>query len=374
MLLGDLMKKAKYILLILLVIVLVGISMHHTTIRSVDKYGASIAPDQSIRLIKVPIKLTDHHGYHLKKLSYSKDQHKIIATYQPAKSALSQIKRSKYVGVTFQPTTVPIVNRQQTDPFILNRKYQGSNSARDTLRILAGNSYNNLTEVAANYPAVNVRDPSIVRINNRYYIIYTRGLMYTSDFEHWHQISWPKIRGYQFAQDWGPEFVKGPTSKYYVIMSACADNESKHRLIITSFSKNGEIGTHWFPISGNLPNNCIDPSMQYVNNKYYLVCKNEASKTIYYGNSNSLYGPFKMRKLDIKGKNDHLYIEGPEILLDRHKEYVMFDTYNIDSSGLGNFHGLHYVERGKDTRAWSYVKKINSSSVLRHGQIIMNRN
>lgn len=185
------MKIRTRCLIAIILIVLVAVSsLHHITLRYVDSNKASIAPDRSVRIIKAPFTL-HQSGYRFQGISYHHRQHLVQAAYSPTTNPLAQVKKTKYIGVTFQPTVVPIINRSQTDPFNLSRRYDGTQTGRDTLHILVGNSATNMKVVSANYPAVNVRDPSIMKQGKRYYIIYTRGLMYTTDFNHWHQVKWP---------------------------------------------------------------------------------------------------------------------------------------------------------------------------------------
>lgn len=213
-------KKVYWVVFFILLLLFVVTGVHRTTIRYVDKYGASITPDRQARIASTPFKL-NVSGYRFKSVYYSRQQHLLISRYVPAKDPLAMVKHAKYIGVTFQPTTVPIANDTQKDPFILSRNYHGVQSGRDTLRILIGDSYNKYQVLSANYPAISVRDPSIMKNGKTYYIIYTRGLISTTDFMHWRQIGWPAIPGNDYSQDWAPEFVKTNNGKLYVVMSVC---------------------------------------------------------------------------------------------------------------------------------------------------------
>lgn len=83
------------------------IGIHRTTIRYVDRYGASIIPDQQARIASLPAKLSTS-GYHIKKFYYNRHQHMFVGQYEPKDNPLKMVKKAKYIGVTFQPTTVPI--------------------------------------------------------------------------------------------------------------------------------------------------------------------------------------------------------------------------------------------------------------------------
>lgn len=294
-----------------------------------------------------------------------------VGQYEPKDNPLKMVKKAKYIGVTFQPTTVPIEHGTQKDPFILSRNYDGLQSGRDTLRILVGNSYNKLHVLSANYPALSVRDPSIIKDGKTYYIIYTRGLISTTDFSHWKQIKWPAIPGNDYSQDWAPEFVKAKNGKMYVVMSVCKKGMSKHYLAITTFN-NGKIGQKWTRLTGNIPANAIDPDIQYSNGRYYLFCKNESVRKLVMGTSNSVTGPYKVTPVKFdSSKYDS--IEGPEALIENNRIKLAFDTYDTEKDGTTIFHGLHYVEKSIGGDRWSPIHKIQSSIVTRHGQIILNK-
>lgn len=345
-------------------------SMHRITIRYIDKYGASVIPDQSMRMLKLPFKLKVAGDKWLG-LTYDSGQTCFVSKYKPTANPLREVKAAKYIGVTFQPTTVPIVNGSQMDPFILSRTYEGKKTGRDTLRILVGNSYNKYRVLSANYPAINIRDPSIMKDRGTYYIIYTRGLISTTDFNHWHQIKWPASKEYDYLQDWAPEFVAAKNGSNYVVMSVCKKGAVKHQIAITSFN-NGHIGKKWSLISGNIPSNAIDPNIQYANGKYYLFCKDERVRKIVMGTSNKLNGPYKVERLAFDSSR-YGSIEGPEALIENNKIRLTFDTYNTETNGVTIFHGLHYVERNIIGGKWSKMKRIQSPIVTRHGQFILNR-
>lgn len=344
--------------------------MHRTTLRFVDKNDASIRTDQTTRLIKLPLFL-HVEGYKLDKLSYKGTEQLVLAKYKVAENPLNQVRKAKYLGVTFQPTTVPITNGTQQDPFILSRQYDnGQQSGRDTLRILVGNRYGRFKVLSANYPAISVRDPSIMRQGKTYYIIYTRGVLATTDFNHWRKVKWPPISGFEYSQDWAPEFVQGDHGKQYVVMSVKKENNTHHQLMITSFS-NGKVGKMWIPITGNLPVNTIDPNIQNYNGQFYLFCKNETTRQLVMGTASNLTGPYKMEKVKLpfaKVKS----VEGPEALISNGVIRLMFDTYDTGRNGVVAFHGLHYIERDIDRRNWRKMKKVESPIVTRHGQVIVN--
>lgn len=229
--------KALLIALSFFLVCMVGLLCKRVIIRSVDENGASISFDNNTRLFYL-LSASHQKGYRLKKFQIYSSENMIIETFVPKKPPLSVIKKAKYVGVTFQPTVVPYSSKSQKDPFILSRNYDSNTSARDTLRILEGNKFNDCHILSANYPAISVRDPSIVKIGNKYFIIYTRGLLCTKDFNHWKKLPWHKDKEFNYSQDWAPEFV----NKQYVVMSKIRTDYYNHQLYVITF-KNGVVGS-----------------------------------------------------------------------------------------------------------------------------------
>lgn len=368
-------SKSKSIICITLIIIylLFFMSLRHVTVRYVDQDNASIAPDLSTRFLEASVSLKQS-GYHLKRMQYHHDRRLLIVTYRSGKNVLAQVKKAKYVGVTFQPTIVPITNHSQTDPFNLSRSYNGNDSGRDTLRILVGDSFDNMKVLNANYPAVNVRDPSIMKQGKRYYIIYTRGLMYTKDFNHWHQVSWPTDKRFIASMDWAPEFVRDHQGNTEVIMSVCDRGSSRHQLAIASF-KDGHVQSNWTKLTGNLPENTIDPNLQYAHGKYWLCCKNEKTRQLVIGTANKISGPYQMSKINIKNPQGYS-LEGPEALINRKHIRIFFDTYKLPKNSAPAFYGLHYVEYNLkgNKNSWSGMKPVQTtpSIIFRHGQIVEN--
>lgn len=178
-----------------------------------------------------------------------------------------------------------------------------------------------------------------------YYIIYTKGLISTTDFMHWKQIDWPAIPDNDYAQDWAPKFVK---------------------------ANNGKIGRKWTRLTGNIPANAIDPDIQYANGQYYLFCKNEHIRKLVMGTSDKITGPYKVSQVKFDSSRFDS-IEGPEALIENNQIRLSFDTYDTEKDGTTTFHGLHYVEKNINGDNWSKMRKIDSPIVIRHGQLILNK-
>lgn len=93
-------KKVYWVIILILLLLFVIIGIHRTTIRYIDKYGASITPDRQARIASIPFKL-NVLGYRFKSVYYSRQQRLFISRYVPAKDPLAMVKHAKYIGVTF---------------------------------------------------------------------------------------------------------------------------------------------------------------------------------------------------------------------------------------------------------------------------------
>lgn len=334
------------------------------TVRYVDENGASINFDKRIRAFKL-VSVSHYYGYKFTNIKLVPSKSLVIEQFSPKRQPLSIVKRSKYIGVTFQPTIDQYSKNAQKDPFILSRKYNGDNSGRDTLRVLVGNKFDDCRILSANYPAISIRDPSITKIGHKYFIIYTRGLITTEEFNHWKKIPWPKDKDFNYNQDWAPEFV----NTKHVIMSKTHSDYYHHQLYLTTF-QNATVGRKWDKLIGDFPQNVIDPHLQKVNRTYYLFFKDETKQKIMMGTSKNVLGPYKTKYLNIK--SPFYGVEGPEALYEHGRWLLYFDTINISKNHETIYHGLFYTT-SKSLNSWSKLKRLNHQQVLRHGELISNR-
>lgn len=93
------------------------------TVRYVDENGASINFDKRIRAFKL-LSVSHYYGYKFTNIKLVPSKSLVIEQFSPKRQPLSIVKRSKYIGVTFQPTIDQYSKDAQKDPFILSRKYR----------------------------------------------------------------------------------------------------------------------------------------------------------------------------------------------------------------------------------------------------------
>lgn len=385
------MKKLGAILLLCLC--LLGIYIFFSkeskiTVKFVDENGTKLVVDSKTYkgkrgMLLLPKKLErEVPGYTpLKKLIFFKDKNQTLTLKFKSKyyeKEIESLKKAKYVGATFQPMTVEVKNGWQQDPYNTARVYDGRKTGKDSLRILYSNDGINWKKLNVSYPRVNLRDPSIAKINGYWYIVYTKGLVRTKDFRKWEHLKWNHANEFVDKHEWAPEFVKDKFGKWHVVMAGMSKVTRNFQLYISSFNpQTGEIANDWRQITlSNAPDNAIDANIQYANGKYILFYKNEdlATNKIAMATSDNLFGPYDSEQQNIDLGQNHIGAEGPEALIGRKDITLYFDTYQFrgDPSDNNNvyYDGLHFTKliNGK----WTDLSKVNSPILIRHFSIWRN--
>lgn len=385
------MKKLGAVLLLCLCLLGICISFNKEskiTVKFVDENGTKLVVHSKTYkgkrgMLLLPKKLErEVPGYTpLKKLIFFKDKDQTMTLKFKSKyyeKEIESLKKAKYVGATFQPMTVEVKHGWQQDPYNTARVYDGRKTGKDSLRILYSNDGINWKKLNVSYPRVNLRDPSIAKINGYWYIVYTKGLVRTKDFRKWEHLKWNHANEFVDKHEWAPEFVKDKFGKWHVVMAGMSKVTRNFQLYISSFNpQTGEIANDWRQITlGNAPNNAIDANIQYANGKYILFYKNEdlATNKIAMATSDNLFGPYDSKQQNIDLGQNHIGAEGPEALIGRKDITLYFDTYQFrgDSSDNNNvyYDGLHFTKliNGK----WTDLSKVNSPILIRHFSIWRN--
>ncbi|OXC06526.1 hypothetical protein AYP76_09550 [Ligilactobacillus agilis] len=385
------MKKLGAVLLLCLCLLGICISFNKEskiTVKFVDENGTKLVVHSKTYkgkrgMLLLPKKLErEVPGYTpLKKLIFFKDKDQTMTLKFKSKyyeKEIESLKKAKYVGATFQPMTVEVKHGWQQDPYNTARVYDGRKTGKDSLRILYSNDGINWKKLNVSYPRVNLRDPSIAKINGYWYIVYTKGLVRTKDFRKWEHLKWNHANEFVDKHEWAPEFVKDKFGKWHVVMAGMSKVTRNFQLYISSFNpQTGEIANDWRQITlGNAPNNAIDANIQYANGKYILFYKNEdlATNKIAMATSDNLFGPYDSKQQNIDLGQNHIGAEGPEALIGRKDITLYFDTYQFrgDPSDNNNvyYDGLHFTKliNGK----WTDLSKVNSPILIRHFSIWRN--
>lgn len=247
------------------------------------------------------------------------------------------------------------------------------------LRVLTSNDGIKWQKLATTYPKMQFRDGSIYKYHHTYFIIYTTGLMKTTDFQHWTRLSWP-VSWRKFHSVWAPEFYTTENHRVGVIVSAesrkFSDNQH-FKLYTAKFDpKKESVGKQWHKLTGDgLSTSAIDPNLTYYQGKYHLWYANNCVD----GNRDSRlelavsdYPDRGYHKVATNVNRNRLGVqyEAPElerVITNHKKRWVLYqDPYNSD----GYRYGITYAVMGKDELHWSNFKKISAKIKVRHFGIL----
>lgn len=350
------------------------------TVEFVDQLKTPLFPNQTYTrtlLRGYSITPPERTGYRLAAASKSKlqgrfsIQHRnIVLQYEPVGGAtpLSQVNHAKYVGATFEVMNSKPDRDWQADP-------KQWNGGIDRLRIITSNDGIKWHTVNTNYPNLTVRDPSIIKYKDVWYICYTNGLLKTSDFQHWQQINWP-LKKDTYSHQWAPEFFKDNDNKYHIVMS----NELKTSQYDTAFQsyisdfnpETGSIKSDWHRVTGpDLPDNMIDSHIDYHDGQYYLWFKDENRKELKLATSNNYQSGYKIKETKIQ-PNNVLSYEGQFTLPRADNEVRLYIDVYIKETAM--YKGVHYIDSSNNLQTWSDLKPIQADFLVRHFSIWQNIN
>lgn len=337
------------------------------TVKQVDENQTLIKKSRQIRVPLLAFNLGSEYplsGYratHAPHLTLGKQR--ITIMYEPVQSSTQQLKllqKRHYVASAFQVVNATTNGNKQTIP--------KNQHEIDRLRILYSDDGIKWQTLHTNYPNWGIRDPDIIHYKKVWYVVYTAGLMKTTDFRHWQQISWNYNSAQQFKWFWAPEFFVDKAGQYHVVVSATQDG-TNFGIYETDFNpETGQAGTQWTQISNSkVSPNAIDPHLFVWNNQYKLLTKDENAKQLNIADSDTYDSNFINSLVDIPNLGD-LKPEAPEAepLNDADTTNkglrVYFDVYDMQ----GNYYGIHYTDSDASLSKWSQAKAIKANFIVRH--------
>lgn len=287
------------------------------------------------------------------------------------KQALTKISNAKYVAAGFQA-------------------FGNNNNERDYLRVLTSNDGINFRRLGIAYPPQSVRDPDIVHIGNKWFIAYTDGLIWTSNFKNWHRGIW-NIDFKTYSSVWAPNFFKDATGWHVAVaMLNRIKQEEGFTIHVFNFdpttkSIGSETGILKLP-----EKNAIDPKVLFLNGNYSVWYKGETDKKLYLATSPNLnsnfnsvpttINDFQINKKLITASNKEnnqvgWYFEAPELVkLSADRARLYFDTYDYSSAANSHYHGMYFSNFEYQTKKWTLPAKVKSDFKIRHFSVVKQNN
>lgn len=230
----------------------------------------------------------------------------------------------------------------------------------------------NWNQLKTRYPSQQFRDGNIMRFNNKFYIVYTDGLMSTQDFKKWENLHWDISKYKGLKTVWAPEFFSDRNGKWFVIFAGePVDNNANNdfKLYVATFNPAiGVIGTDIKQINGpGISESAIDPTIQFYNGKYILYYANnkyEGSRSIIQSaTADDLFGSYSSNGKFIP-QNKEVQYEAPEVYRNSEGLPMIY----VDPFEFPNKHFGMSILNKKD----SSFEQLKSNTVLRHFGVLQN--
>jgi hypothetical protein len=206
-----------------------------------------------------------------------------------------------------------------------------------------------------------IRDPSIMRYNDKYYVAYTTnnspyhykgntiGIACSNDLQNWVYIGDVYCPAYNYT--WAPEWFIDEDDSVHVFVSVDFKIYEIHPL-------NSEFTLWSAPVlvTGDFPKRIIDAFLVKIDGIYYLWYKDEDKTMIEYATSSLLTSSYVVQKSGdwagwSRGK------EGESLIKINENTWRIYFDYYVD-------HGIYYAESSDNFQTWTPKKLITSESFI----------
>lgn len=240
------------------------------------------------------------------------------------------------------------------------------------LRFLVSNDGDTWHQLPANMN-IGGRDPSICQIDDTYYIIFTIGLVRTTDFIHFEDMNW--LWGYRHHHVcWAPEFFKTADGNIKVIFAgspAGVNDQWSMNLYTADFDpKIGPVESTEQQVTGDMANlSTIDPNMTYFDGQYHLFYDDNvtgSTSSLHYATATNYSGPFTTHDTNINADKGNLDYEGPELITIEGERRLYLDAFRDNSIPQtewqmdGRVGEAYKVIQNSDLTSYSNFKVISS--------------
>lgn len=212
----------------------------------------------------------------------------------------------------------------------------------------------------------NLRDGNINKINDVYYLMGTLDLYKTSNFIDFEKVNIDLLRNVDYTDIWAPELFKDLNGQYRIVYSA-KKNETLG-IYMADFDPISDVISNPFTKLLINPNGHIDPTINVINNTYYMQLASSQRLQIF--SSKSLTDIWTQVSANHSVEVARWY-EAPEWLI-KGDQVMMFQDRilkyipGVDDSGFM----VYQTANVSDLANWSEEKMVLCSMNMRHGSFI----
>lgn len=275
-------------------------------------------------------------------------------------SILSKMAAYKYIYFGFDPK-----DEDSSHPYAATPALCGSND---------GYQY----DLIAEFPQLNgLRDGSMVKHNDTYWITGTLGIYSTTDFTSFKSYDTSCFTKSGYSDVWAPEFFIDMNGDWHLSYCAKASDNAWHTFVDDFDPDTGEVSNTWQKVDSSTG---LDPHFIIVGDKYYLFIDG-----YWLYSSDSYLGPFTEVKTNIQHPgldwqqtssgwktigND--WYEASATIIDGDKIYLYMDHIDHSIPGVQSS-GYMVVQTAStsDLTKWSGPQKVRSSINMRHGSFLL---
>ncbi|QLE64019.1 hypothetical protein LROSL1_1202 [Furfurilactobacillus rossiae] len=204
------------------------------------------------------------------------------------------------------------------------------------LRVMISNDGDVWRQLPTAYPDMQVRDPSMMKLGDTYYIIFTGGLLQTTDFVTYEDMHWTWSQK-AHPTCWAPEFFVDAQGKPHVLYAGNpvgSHDQWSMNLYAADFDPEvGPVDGTEQQMLGDMVNlSTIDANLTYFNGQFHLFYDDNATKqtsSVHYATSDNYLGPYHTQPDNINADKGNQMFEGPELFLS--KEFgprLLLDPFN----------------------------------------------
>ncbi|WP_156093409.1 hypothetical protein [Lactiplantibacillus fabifermentans] len=298
-------------------------------IQQVDENGALLKPQtyRSGHVWRNVNYKTNISGYQLtntseklpQRFGFTNETVKLTYQVKNKQQAKNQVKNAKYLGAGYAILTANTVDGfQQDDP----------NGRINNLRLATSNDGVNWKMVSANYPENYVRDPTPIRIKNKLVVLYTGGILTTTDLNKWTNTAYDFDNSrLKLQYVVSPDMFYDANESLNIVFAATPLNKTNSHLYVTSFSKKRiNTGKQVHKITGlKMAASLSDPHIEYNNGNYYLWALNTKNQHLEYYKSTQPYSGYrKLKSVNSLAVN----MLGPSVLKVKNQYRLTFNMLN----------------------------------------------